>query len=218
MRTQVTKIQAKLPSIVIYLLVLAILAFLLALMVVAEEPVNQDVDYSLELMQDISTADAAIYQWHVVIQEPVRIKDLKYLAEKMIREAQAGPSFNGLEILIYDYPEYIGYGYTLARIVLAPQGNLRLANTVRAGDYEQMSIQWDVREKIWENRLSQEQVEIWKAWQDCYEEESRKGTILDQDSIDEIVAAKYELDPAQVYDIRLKQEYWRYANFDYLTR
>jgi hypothetical protein len=40
MRTQVTKIQAKLPSIVIYLLVLAILAFLLALMVVAEEPVN----------------------------------------------------------------------------------------------------------------------------------------------------------------------------------
>jgi CO dehydrogenase/acetyl-CoA synthase epsilon subunit len=146
-------------------------------------------------MQDISTADAAIYQWHVVIQEPVRIKDLKYLAEKMIQEAQTGPSFSALEILIYDYPEYIGYGYTLARIVFAPQGNLRLANTVRAGDYEQMSIQWDVREKIWENRLSQEQVEIWKAWQDCYEEESRKGTILDQDSIDEIVAANMDSVP-----------------------
>ena len=29
-----------------------------------------------------STADAAIYQWHVVIQEPIRIKDLKYPAEK----------------------------------------------------------------------------------------------------------------------------------------
>jgi hypothetical protein len=218
MRTQVTKIQAKLPSIVIYLLVLAILAFLLALMVVAEEPVNQDVDYSLELMQDISTADAAIYQWHVVIQEPVRIKDLKYLAEKMIQEAQTGPSFNGLEILIYDYPEYIGYGYTLARIVLAPQGNLRLANTVRAGDYEQMSIQWDVREKIWENRLSREEVLVWKDWQDYYDEESKGGKAPDKSSIDEIMAAKYGWEPTQVYDIRLKQEYWRYANFDYLTR
>ncbi|NLO21712.1 MAG: hypothetical protein GX119_06885 [Syntrophomonadaceae bacterium] len=210
--------KAKLPVVIIYLFFLAILSFLLILMVIKEKPVNQDLVYSLELVEDSSTADAIIYTWQVVIEEPVRTKDLRYLAEKMIHEAQAGPSFNGLEILIYDYPEYIGYGYTIARIIFAPQGNISQANTVKAGDYKQMSIQWDLRQKIWEKRLGREQVLVWKAWQDYYREESRGGKIADKSSIDEIVADKYGLEPTQVYDIRLKQEYWRYANFDYLTR
>jgi hypothetical protein len=81
-----------------------------------------------------------------------------------------------------------------------------------------MSIQWDLREKIWENRLSREEVLVWKDWQDYYDEESKGGKAPDKSSIDEIMAAKYGWEPTQVYDIRLKQEYWRYANFDYLTR
>jgi len=33
-----------------------------------------------------------------------------------------------------------------------------------------------------------------------------------------VIADRYEIEASSVNDIRLRQEYWRYSNFDYITR
>ncbi|KUG03509.1 hypothetical protein ASZ90_019071 [hydrocarbon metagenome] len=211
-------VKPELRVFVIYVLILLAIGSLLLVMLLNQKPVNISIPYTIELVEDSSTPDAIQYTWHVVVQEPVRILDLRYTAERLIEEAQAGSSFNALEIMIYDYPEYIGYGYTLARVVFAPEGDLRKANTIKPGDYDQMSIQWDLREKIWEKQLSQDEVVIWKAWQDYYSEQAVKEAMPDKNLISEVIADTYNMEPSDIDAIRLKQEYWRYANFDYITR
>ncbi len=205
-------------AIAIYCVMLIIFGIILLVIVHNQKPVNGSIPYTIERAEGSSTPDAVQYTWHVVVQEPVRIKDLKYIAEKLIEEAQAGSSFNALEILIYDYSEYIGHGYTLGRVIFAPQGDLRKASTVKAGDYDQMSIQWDMREKIWENQLSPDEVVVWKAWHDHYQEHVAQGITPDKNLVNKAVADIYKLEVSDVTDILLKQEYWRYANFDYITR
>ncbi len=205
-------------AITIYSLILVVFGILLLLLVLNHKPLNTEIPYTIKLVEDSSAPDTVQYTWHVVVQEPVRMVELKYIAENLVEEAKAGSSFTALEILIYDYPEYIGHGYTLARVVYAPQGDWRKANTVEPGDYNQMSIQWDVRDKVWEKQLNQDEVLIWKAWQDYYEQLLARGTTADEDMINKVIADKYKLEPSAVAAIRLKQEYWRYSNFDYLTR
>lgn len=201
-----------------YFLMLLVLGIALLVMVLNQKPVNESISYTIELVEDTSTADAVQYTWHVVVEEPVRIKELRYIAEGLVGEAQGGSRFNALEIMVYDYYEYIGHGYTLARVIVAPHGDPRKANTINAGDYDQMSIQWDLREKIWEKQLTQDEVAVWKAWQDYYAAQVGQITTADKNQVSKVIADRYKLDAYQVEDILLKQEFWRYDNFDLLTR
>ncbi len=202
----------------VYLIILLALGIALLVIVLNQKPVNASISYTLELVEDTSTPDAIQYTWHVVVEEPVRIKELRYIAERLVGEAQGGSNFNALEIMVYDYSQYIGHGYTLARVIFAPQGDLRKANTINTGDYDQMSIQWDLRDKIWEKQLTQKEVAVWKAWQDYYAAQVGQGTTPDKNRVSQVIADRYKLDAYQVEDILLKQEYWRYDNFDLLTR
>jgi len=202
----------------LYIVLILVLVVILTMMVVSQRPADVSVPYSIELIEENLGSEGIQYTWHVVVKDQVRIKDLRPLAERLIEEAKKGDSFNALEILVYDYPEYIGHGYTLARIIFAPQGDLRKASLVEVGDYDKMSIQWDLREKIWDNQLSQNEVTIWKAWQVYYNEQLGQGLIPDKSQLDKVIADRYEIEAASVNDIRLRQEYWRYSNFDYITR
>ena len=71
----------------VYLIILLALGIALLVTVLNQKPVNASISYTIELVEDTSTPDAIQYTWHVVVEEPVRIKELRYIAERLVGEA-----------------------------------------------------------------------------------------------------------------------------------
>ncbi len=213
-----TAVKSESRVIMIYFLILMVFGILLLVIVLNQKPVNVSIPYTVKLVEDTSTPEVVQYVWHVVVQESARTSELKYIAEQLIGEAKRGTSFNALVIMMYDYPEYIGYGFTLGKVVFAPEGDTRKANTVNTGDYDKMSLQWDLREKDWNKQLTVDEAAIWKAWHEFYESQSADGIVPDKSLVNTVIADKYNLQLSNLNNILLKQEYWRYNNLSYITR
>ncbi len=165
-------------------------------------------DYFVGYIEDTSYADIKQYTWHVVVNKPFTTEQLQELAIKLVEDAKQQEEFHVLSIMFYDYEEYIGHGYTLGAAYYAPEGDMRMADSVMAGDYDSMSFEWILFEKDWDTMLSAEELEVWVAWIDAFYEELTPDYIPNRGDIMVKTAEALNLEPDEVDRIVNKQAMW----------
>lgn len=178
------------------------------------------VAYHVETKEDFPYANAKRFNWNVVVEEPATSEQLKAVAQNAVERAKAEVKFNAIDILMYDYAEFVGYsGYTLGRATFAPGGDWSQADSVDAGDYDKMSFSWDLREKDWSKQLTPQEVEVWAAWQEAiakvwasYTEAELADieTMPDEKKITNQIAEEFGMSPEEVDAVLLKQLSWCY--------
>lgn len=175
-----------------------------------EKKVNSDkgeetkVEYSVIQKEDISTGAAKRFSWDVVIKEKSNKKELKALSEQIIEEAKEEKAFNAIVVGFYDYEEYIGKGHTLGKVEYAPDGDWGKADTVKAGDYDEMDYNYELREKDWDKQLIREEVDIYKAWDNKLDEGQEEDEAIKE------VAEQYDISTEEVNNILMKQITWMF--------
>ena len=91
----------------------------------------------------------------------------------------------------------------------APGGDWAKADTVSTGDYDKMSFKYNFRIKDWSQRLTQDEVNIWREWSGLVYDEA-----LDEDTATETVAEAFNLTEGDVEAIINKQMSWTFQNLD----
>jgi hypothetical protein len=157
-------------------------------------------------IEDLSIIGAIRYNLDVVISEPVDLEQIKSITEHIITSAKNESSFNAISIMYYDYPEYIGFGYTLGRIDYAPDGEWEHAAKVTTGDYVTMEYNYDVKIKDWSKRLTPEEVAIWREWEDIYD------NIGKEDVAYVLVSNEFNVSESEIETIINKQINWTFMN------
>jgi len=184
----------------------------------APAPVTEaPVAYHVETKEDDSYALAKRFTWHVVLEEPATSEELKAVAENAVERAKGEVKFNAIMIFMYDYAEFIGYGYTLGKATFAPGGDWSQAASVDAGDYDKMSFSWDLKEKDWSKQLTPQEAEVWAAWQEAIAkvwasyteaELADPETMPDEKKITNQIAEEFGMSPEEVDAVLLKQMFW----------
>lgn len=174
----------------------------------------QTVNHMVAKIDDISMANAIRLSYDVVVKEKASEEDLKVLAQYITEIAKQDKDFNALVISFYDYPEYIGKGYTLGKAEYAPQGEWSKAMDVAAGDYSSFSYNYDLREKDWSAQLTPEEVEIWARWYQISNEENEKNpsSMPDEEKITATVAQEFGKDSGTIKAILSKQSAWMFMD------
>jgi len=168
-------------------------------------------DYEVAEKNEYPTGAAKRYSWDIVINEPLTKKQLEELAMIITDEAKEDLSFNALTLGFYDYKEYIGTGYTLGSATFAPKGDWSEANTVRIGDYDSMEFNFELKEKDWNLKLSDSEVEIFKARKDLYmsySENVKPGELPDETLVNKEISEKFGITEEKVNEIMKKQLIW----------
>ena len=93
---------------------------------------------------------------------------LKQIGITVIEQLKKEYPFNAVTVFIYDKEEFIEDAFTLARIVYAPWGDWGKAMDVSTGDYSKMQYQFEIKDKIPENQLTDFEASIVKQWHDIY--------------------------------------------------
>lgn len=172
-----------------------------------------DVDYFIADKEDISMADATRYNWNIVINDPVTPEQMKFVSKEIIESAKQDYKFNALTLMFYDYEEYIGDGYTLGKTTYAPDGEWAKASTVNPGNYNSMEYVFELKNKNWDIKLTQKEVEIWSEIQKKYAiayENADANEIVDEDEIHQKVADKFNMSKERVSDIHIKKGTWHF--------
>lgn len=149
--------------------------------------------------EDMNTSlGGPTYQVDVVVKEPANVDQLKGICQSVAEEVKKTHSKKVSAILIglYDYPEYIGYGYVLGKAVQTSDG----------------SWQWSLKEKDWSKRLTPEEVKIWAAWQKLYKEKQAANPEkpVDEKTITAEIAKQFGVQSAKVDEILTKQLSWSF--------
>jgi len=194
---------------------LVILVVLIAIGILVE---NSEEEFSIEEdkileyeIADIGTAhlgEVKRYTYHVVINEEGGIEELQETSKKVVEQAKEEIEFNALDIGFYDYEEYVNTGYVLGKSRYVPHGDWDKAMEVETGEYENFQFVWDLREKKWAAQLTQEEVEIWKEFDDLLWEEPE----IDEDTIKELVSENFNITVEEVEDILSKERTWRWMD------
>lgn len=169
-----------------------------------KEVVEVDANYEVVKKEDLSNLNAKRYNYHIVIDDKLNVEKLKEISKQIIEVAKAEESFNAIVIGFYDYEEYIGAGYPLGKVEYAPDGDWGRANTVKAGEYDKMDYNFELKEKDWDKQLTKEEVEIYKAWQDFNEENN------DEEEAGKVIAERFDKTVEEVQSILMKQMAWIY--------
>ncbi|UNC91636.1 DUF4875 domain-containing protein [Candidatus Contubernalis alkaliaceticus] len=179
------------------------------------------VSYEVESIENISFGNVDRFTWHVIINEPATTEELKEVAKEVLEEAKAKEKFNALSIMFYDYPEYMGHGYTLGDAIFAPEGDWSKADSVRSGEYDKMSFSWKLRNKDWSQQLSPDEVKVWASWNDAYskvfedmedEMDEDPFALPDEDEITAQVAEEHGISAEEVSNILSKQSLWMFMD------
>lgn len=168
---------------------------------------TKSIRYEIIEKNDISYKGAKRYSWEVVVKNIKDTNELKELSREIVELAKE-EEFNAIAICFYDYEEYVGHGYTLGRVEYAPGGDWEKANTVQAGDYENMDYKFDLRKKNWDKQLTEEEVKIYKSWKDLYERKLTEDVLVDEDEVKKEISIKYNISEEEVYNIMIKQMMW----------
>ena len=168
--------------------------------------------YEVVQKEDISFSNVKRFEWHIVVKEPVSIKQLEELSKQIVEEAKEEEEFNALSIGFYDYPEYVGYGYTLGKTEYAPEGDWSKADTVQTGEYDKMDYKFDLMEKDWSKQLTQDEVTIFSEWNKLYQSKVTEAALPIENEIDEEIAKSFNIDSSKVTEALLKQVNWTFLN------
>ncbi len=190
------------------------------------------IDYQILEREEAHHNDVRRYLFHVLVEEPASYEELQHTSIKIVEEAKAELEFNGFAVSYYDHEEYFGrLDYTLGQAVYAPYGDGSRVDEVEAGDYDKMEYFWSLRAKDWNSQLSEEEVSIWAAWFDLRQEINQAITdsepmeeelimeveghdFPDSEAITEEVAEQFEISPAEVEEIREKNDVWIFMNLE----
>lgn len=186
---------------------LIILVFILMLGCTKGEELDLDqikgISYSIEEVKDVSYGNVKRYSLGVTIPQEVNIKQLEVISKIIVRDFKKKKSFNALVIGFYDYKEYIGNGYTLGSTEYAPKGDYGKASTVKTGKYNSMTYNFNLKNKDWNRKLTQDEVKIYGVWNNYL-----FNTNLSEDKIKIKVAHKFNIDIKEVNRIIDKQNSW----------
>lgn len=139
-----------------------------------------DIDYEIASQRDMifendNNDNIVRYGFNVVVHEQVSTEELKAISKEIVA-LEKGYSdinaFNAISINFYDYEEFtsgISSIPPLGVVEYAPNGEWSEADTVKAGDYESMEYSWKLKEKDWDNQLTEEEIEIYSYMQEEYE-------------------------------------------------
>ena len=163
-------------------------------------------DYRVIDMVPMHVGGAKRYEHRIVVDEKVTTKQLKDIADEVIKKAKGSDPFNAIVINFYDYEDYAGSSPTLGKVEYAPYGDWSKAGEVKTGDYSSMKATYKLLEKDWNNRLTQEEVEIYRAWKDRIEEG------MDEDEAIEEVAGQHSISVEEVNNTLIKQMNWAFED------
>lgn len=170
------------------------------------------VDHEIVNKDSYPTGNAIRYSLDVVVDEKATEKELKALGEKIVEDMKKEEPFNAISIGFYDYGEFIGTGYTLGKIDYAPNGKWGDASTVSTGAYKKMKYTYSTQEKDWNNQLTQQEAEIYKAWKDLYQEKSTPENLPEEDLVTAEISNIFDIDSQEVKDIIMKQASWAFED------
>lgn len=161
-------------------------------------------EYRIVEKGDASFGDVIRLSWEVVVNEKASTEELKKLSRDIIEQAKKEKKFNAIVIGFYDYEEYIGSGYTLGKVEYAPGGDWSEARTVKAGDYKKMDYNYDLYEKDWSLRLTQDEAEIYGDWARLISEEKPEAEALNE------TAKKNNITTEKIKEILSRQSTWTF--------
>lgn len=172
------------------------------------------VKYEVANIEDLSFANTVRLGYNVVVKEKASKEDLKNLAQHLVEKIKKDKKFNAVVIGFYDYPEYIGRGYTLGKAEYAPEGDWSKAMDVRTGDYSSFSYNYELKEKNWSAQLTPEEVKIWARWYAVSDKENEKDptSVPDEEKITATVAQEFSTDVETVKAILSKQSVWMFMD------
>ena len=171
-----------------------------------------EVAYRIVEKEELSFSNVKRFIWSVVVDEEVSVTDLELISKEVIEDAKKGEEFNAIAIHFYDHDEYIGKGYTLGQAEYAPDGDWSKADTISTGNYKKMDYKFDLREKDWSIRLSQEEMDVYGVWQVIYMEKAEEVDLPDEDGVTAEVAEALDITSEEVKAIVHKQSNWMFSD------
>lgn len=177
--------------------------------------VNEDVGENIQLPEyqiievgDVSFGNIKRYSLSV-ITEPADKQTIKRIAATIIEDLKIQKPFNSIYIYFNDQIEYIGQGYSLARVLYAPDGEWEKAMNVRTGDYSTMKFAYDIKEKDIGELPTDEEAKLYKYWNDVYDGmDTNPESFPDEDIVSQMVAEHFNINADEVNSIYMKVTMW----------
>lgn len=168
---------------------------------------NNKIDYTIVDDELLMYTDIFRYNYHVVVKGEPGVKQLKDIAKKVVEKAKKDHDFHAITVSFYDRKEYVGHGITLGNVIFALNGDWAQAENVVRGDYEVMEFEYNLLDKDWSKKLTDQEVEIWS-----YYKKYSESTNQSQDGIFETAAKKFDMSTEEVKDIVFKKVFWNGNN------
>lgn len=166
-------------------------------------------DYKIVKIGDISFGNVKRYQLDVVT-DSVDDFALKQISRKVIEEFKTQLRFNAAVIFFYDYEEFIGHGYTLAKTTYAPFGKWEKAMDVSTGDYKSMQYIFEIKQKNLEYKLSPDEAAIVYQWHEAYSLlDTNPNKLVEDETVSAYVAKQNNISSDQVNEIINKWLMWQ---------
>lgn len=186
---------------ILFIILIAMLA-LITIGCSSEVSNLKDIDYEIISKDDFSVGGAVRLSIDVVVSQEVSGEELELISKEVVSEVKKDIALNAISINFYDHKEYAGHGYTLGQAIYAPNGKWEDANTTSAGNYRYMDYDFKFRSKDWSNRLTKEEVNIFKGWKDLL-----SNDITEEDASKQI-SEQFNISESDVDDIIMKQIMW----------
>ena len=196
--------------------VVAVIFIFLIVPIDSEEDQSNLPQYNIYSQEDLSFDGVIRYQYNVVVSEKVNVEQLKDIAQEVVEDAKQENEFNALVVGFYDYPEYVGYGFTLGKVTYAPEGDWVKADTVTSGQYSNMDYDYELLSKNWDKQLTADEIAIYSAWNILYDEKVAllvdSLELVDEDIVDQEIADEFDITTEDVNEILLKSVIWAVNN------
>jgi len=161
-------------------------------------------DYQIVQIEDVSFGNTKRYSVNV-ITKTLDYEAIKQVGIAVVEKYKQEKSFNAISVFINDHVEFVGHGYSLGRVIYAPNGEWGKAMEVNTGEYSKMQYQFDIKNKQSENQLTDEEANIIKQWNDT---QAKLNHPLDEQLTIDSVAMQNGISPDQVQSIMRKFIMW----------
>ncbi|UTT42862.1 hypothetical protein [Exiguobacterium aurantiacum] len=163
--------------------------------------------YTIVARQAVKEDESVRYAYDVVVHGQPDVETLQSISHDVIDEVTARDTFQAALIRFYDHEAYVGTESPLGEAVFAPDGDWSLADMTEPGTYEDMTFGWQLIEKEWDAQLTDQEANVWEAWNRVYEAEQSDDPDL-KAKVTRAISTKYDLNPETVQQIVLKQNVW----------
>lgn len=175
---------------------------------ISTSTIATNINYTVAKKEDFSTGTAKRYVWKVVVKDELNLSELEQLSYKVIEEAKSDIPFNALSVLLYDRIEYIDGPYSLGEVIFAPFGNWAKADAIGIGKYEQMAYKYNLFEKDWTRKLTDEEIKVYDTYNKSMQSAYNSNQIPDETEVVNSTGEKFNLSQDEVKIILTKQINW----------